>query len=80
MPLRPPPPPCSAIPEYDCLCYEFSKDLYKNKYTKMNCCRNAADNFDMSPEARTPEDAEKKVKDTSPFFFLSDHSEHMETS
>ena len=69
-------PPCSAIPEYDCLCYEFSKDLCKNKYTTMNCCRNAADNFDMSPEARR---CWKKVKDTSPFF-LGDHSEYMETS
>ena len=47
----------------DCLCNEFSKDLYKNKYTKMNCWRNVADKFDMSPE-----DAEKKVKDIRLFF------------
>ena len=47
-----------GIQKYDCLCNEFSKDLYKNKYTKMNCWRNVADKFDMRPE-----DAEKKVKD-----------------
>ena len=59
--------------KYDCLCNEFSKDLYKNKYTKMNCRRNVADKFDVSPE-----DAEKKVKDIR-HFLLSDHSAHMET-
>ena len=48
--------------EYDCLCNEFSKDLYKIKYTKMNCWRNVADKFDMSPE-----DAEKS-QGHSPFF------------
>ena len=42
---------------------EFSKDLYKNKYTEMNCWRNVADKFHMSPE-----DAEKKVKDIRLFF------------
>ena len=54
-----------GIQKYDCLCNEFSKDLYKNKYTKMNCWRNVAlaDKFDMSPE-----DAEKKVKDIRLFF------------
>ena len=39
----------------------------------MNCWRNVAGKFDMSPE-----DAEKKVKDIR-LFFLSDHSDHMET-
>ena len=58
--------------EYDCLCNEFSKDLYKNNYTKMNCWRNIAGKFDMSPE-----DAEKKSRTFA--FFLSDHSDHMET-
>ena len=52
-----------GIQKYDCLCNEFSKDLYKNKYTKVNCWRNVADKFDMSPE-----DAEKKVKDICLFF------------
>ena len=47
---------------------KFSKDLYKNKYTKMNCWRNAADKFDMSPE-----DAKRKVKDIRLFF--GDHME-----
>ena len=51
---------------------EFSKDLYKNKYTEMNCWRNVADKFHMSPE-----DAEKKVKDIRLFF--SNHSDHMES-
>ena len=46
-----------------CAGNEFSKDLYKNKYTKMNCCRNVADKFN-----RSPEDAEKKVKDIRLFF------------
>ena len=32
-----------GIQKYDCLCKKFSKDLYKNKYTKMNCWRNVAD-------------------------------------
>ena len=54
------------------LCNEFSKDLYKNKYTEMNCWRNVADKFHMSPE-----DAEKKVKDIRLFF--SNHSDHMES-
>ena len=63
-----------GIQKYDCFCNEFSKDLYKNKYTKMNCWRNVADKFGMSPE-----DAEKKVKDIC-LFFLSDHGDHMETS
>ena len=39
----------------------------------MNCRRNVADKFDVSPE-----DAEKKVKDIR-LFLLSDHSDHMET-
>ena len=65
--------PILLIQKYDCLCNEFSKDLYKNKYTKMNCRRNVADKFDVSPE-----DAEKKVKDIR-LFLLSDHSDHMET-
>ena len=52
-----------GIQKYDCFCNEFSKDLYKNKYTKMNCWRNVADKFDMSPE-----DAEKKSR-TFAFFF-----------
>ena len=47
----------------DCLCNEFSKDLYKNKCTKMKCWRNVADKYDMSPE-----DAEKR-RGHSPFFF-----------
>ena len=55
------------------MCNEFSKDYTRIlKYTKMNCRRNVADKFDMSPE-----DSEKKVKDIRPFF-LSDHSDHME--
>ena len=39
-----------GIQKYNCLCNEFSKDLYKNKYAKMNCWRNVADKLDMSPE------------------------------
>ena len=50
------------VQKCDCLHNEFSKD-YKNKYTKMNCWRNAADKFDKSPE-----DAEKKFKNI--FLFL----------
>ena len=49
--------------KYDCWCNEFSKVLYKNKYTKMNCWRNVADKFDTSPE-----DAEKIVKGIHLFF------------
>ena len=53
-----------GIQKYDCLCNEFSKDLFKNKYTKMTCWRYVADiKFDISPE-----DAEKKVKDIRLFF------------
>ena len=52
-----------GIQKYDCLCNDFSKDLYKNKYTKMNCWRYVAHiKFDMSPE-----DAEKKSR-TFAFF------------
>ena len=63
-----------GIQKYDCLCNGFSKDLYKNKYAKMNCWRNVAqaDKFEMSSE-----DAEKKSQGHSPFF-LSDHRDHME--
>ena len=47
----------------------------KNKCTKMNCWRKLANKFDMSPE-----DADKKFQEHSPFFVLSYHSDHMETS
>ena len=36
-----------GIQKYDCLCNEFSKDFYKNSYTKMNCWRSVADKFDI---------------------------------
>ena len=53
-----------GIQKYDCMCNEFSKDYTRIlKYTKMNCRRNVADKFDMSPE-----DSEKKVKDIRLFF------------
>ena len=58
-----------GIQKYDCLCNESSKD-YKNKYTMMNCWRNVADKFDMSPERVL-----KKSRGHSPFFVLSDHME-----
>ena len=51
---------------------EFSKDLCKNNYTKMNCWKNVADKLYMSPE-----DTEKQVKDIR-LCFLNDHSDHME--
>ena len=54
-----------GIPKHDCLCNEFSKDLYKNNYTKMNCWRNVVDKFDISPEY-----TEKKSQGHSPFFSL----------
>ena len=50
----------------------LSKDLYKNKYTKINCWRNLADKFDMSPE-----DAVKRRGHLP--FFSNDHSDHMES-